>query len=293
MSENSLWYKQTSDLFPISIEKITDNIINEIKLYFKYHAGNCNKAIIGISGGKDSYVTAALLKEAIGSNNIYAISLPDVSQKDIEDAEFVVKDLGIKEYFVHDISNGKKEYIEYILKNNPYNTDVSINNITIKNLAAKFRMMTFFTYAGINHYRVISASNFSELYAGYFVKSETCYDYYPISDLLVSQVIKIGKYMGLSDSILDKTPSDGICGLSDEDNLGFTYDQLEQYIFEVICFNNNLKKEYINHYNGVLNLDIFNKIRNTVNNSKHKLFGKSELYLRQPSEITKNIFGLK
>lgn len=206
------------------IETIVTECIDWIRKYFKETGGE--KAVIGISGGKDSTVAAALCVEALGAENVIGVMMPKAYQSDIKDAHKIVEYLGIKWYCI-DICDP----FDDIIKEIAIFTDLEISNQTKINLAPRLRMATLYAIAQSCNGRVCNTCNYSEDFVGYStLYGDLAGDFSPLGKLFVSDIIKIGDFLGLPKGLVHKIPSDGLCGLTDEDNLGFTYDELERYI---------------------------------------------------------------
>ena len=206
------------------IETIVTECINWIRKYFEETYGK--KAVIGISGGKDSTVAAALCVEALGAENVIGVMMPNGRQSDIKDSYEIIKYLGIKSYNI-DISDSFDDIISELI----FFTDLVISNQTKINLAPRLRMATLYAIAQSCNGRVCNTCNYSEDYVGYStLYGDLAGDFSPLGKFFVSEIIEIGDFLGLPKELVHKTPSDGLCGLTDEDNLGFTYDELECYI---------------------------------------------------------------
>lgn len=207
------------------------------------------KAIIGISGGKDSTITAALCVEALGKENVIGVMMPNGVQKDIDDSYQVCEYLDIYslEVNIEDAYEGLRDNIGSALADkfvkNPY-TSVYGNDMIRTNLPARLRMATLYAVAALYpNSRVVNTSNWSERYIGYCTKGgDTVADFSPLGELTVREVLMIGDDLGLPYDLVHKTPSDGMSGKSDEEKIGFTYDELDNYILYV---DDNLSDETI------------------------------------------------
>lgn len=199
---------------------------------------NAKGFVIGISGGKDSTIVAKLLVEAIGKDKVLGVMMPNGEQPDIEDSKRVCELLGI-EYMIVQIEDTYKSLInsiEYRNKDKSFNListgeSVIVSDKSKTNIPPRLRMTTLYAIAQSIGYRVAGTGNRSERYVGWFTKhGDGGFDYNPIAPLCCTDVIKLGDELELPYDLVHKTPSDGLTGKSDEDNLGFTYEQLDNYI---------------------------------------------------------------
>lgn len=219
------------------VERATDVIISWIRKWFENNGNGCN-AIVGISGGKDSTVVAALCVKALGKDRVIGVLMPNNIQSDIEDSKQLCKFLGIKNYIINigDTVNTLKDAIYN-------NADRKLSTQTIINLPARIRMTTLYAISQSNNGRVANTCNMSEDYIGYSTKyGDAAGDFSPLANYTVDEVKKIGRYLGIPHNLVDKIPSDGLCGKSDEDNLGFTYAVLDKYIRTGMCENDDIKE---------------------------------------------------
>lgn len=217
-------------------KKTKDDLVQWIRKYFADNGPMCS-AVVGISGGKDSTIVAALCVEALGKDRVIGVLMPNGVQNDIDDAFSVVDSLGIRSFKVN-IKNAYLELIDAI--ENAMNESISTQ--TQVNLPARLRMTTLYAIAQSlpNGGRVANTCNMSEDYVGYSTKfGDSAGDFSPLANLTVSEVRQIGCILSNELSIpaylITKTPSDGLCGKDDEDNLGFTYSQLDAYIKMGTC----------------------------------------------------------
>lgn len=204
----------------------TEACINWIKDYFKDNPEG--KAIIGISGGKDSTIAAALCVEALGADRVIGVLMPNGYQSDIEDSEEVCELLNIR-YLTINIADAYSS----IYKEVSDNTNIYIlNNVFRTNTPARLRMTVLYGVAACYpNSRVVNTCNRSEDYVGYSTKfGDAAGDFSPLGNLTVREVLEIGDELGLPSHLVHKAPADGMCGKTDEDNLGFTYEQLDDYI---------------------------------------------------------------
>jgi len=215
---------------------LKNKIVEWIGDYFQKNASPQTKAIIGISGGKDSSVVAALCVESLGRNRVLAVLMPPGEQPDIEVAYNLCKTLGIAHVKIN-IKEPVQALYDEIEK-----TGLKLNNIAVFNTPARLRMATLYAVSGIVGGRVANTSNLSEDWVGYASKfGDAAGDFSPLSDLTVTEVKSIGRELGLGPEFIDKTPTDGLCGKTDEDNLGFTYATLDKYIREKTCHDEETK----------------------------------------------------
>ena len=204
-------------------KKVKDQCVLWIKEFFEKNGAGCN-AVVGISGGKDSSVAAALCVEALGKERVIGVLMPQGEQHDIDMAYMLVNFLGIKHYVVN-----IKDAVDGILKNMPEGMEVTSQ--TIQNIPPRVRMTTLYAISQSNNGRVVNTCNLSEDWVGYSTRyGDSVGDFSPMSNLTVTEVKEIGRVLGLPPELVDKTPIDGLCGKTDEENLGFTYAELDEYI---------------------------------------------------------------
>jgi len=207
------------------VEKITADCVRWIRNFFEENGKGCN-AVIGISGGKDSSIAAALCVEALGKERVIGVLMPQGEQHDIDMAYMLVNHLGIKHYVVN-----IKDAVDGVLNNLP--NELAVTEQTKQNLPARIRMTTLYAVSQSSNGRVCNTCNLSEDWVGYSTRyGDSVGDFSPMSHLTVTEIKKIGYYLGLPKELVDKTPIDGLCGKTDEDNLGFTYAELDKYIRE-------------------------------------------------------------
>ncbi len=208
-----------------NVEKVTNECVDWIKEFFEENGKGCN-AIVGISGGKDSSVTAALCAKALGKERVIGVLMPCGEQADISCSQLLVKHLGIKNYTIN-----IKEAVEGVKNSMP--KDFELTAQTLTNLPARIRMATLYAVAQSNNGRVANTCNLSEDYVGYATRyGDGAGDFSPLANLTVAEVKQIGRYLGIPEELVEKPPIDGLSGKTDEDNLGFTYAVLDRYIRE-------------------------------------------------------------
>lgn len=207
--------------------KESEKVIEWIKQYFKDNGKDCN-AIIGISGGCDSSVTAALLVKALGKDRVIGVLMPNGNQYDIDCSYQLVKFLDIKHYVI----NINKPYLELT---NEIDTKLKIDSksydIYRTNTPSRLRMATLYGISGLFNGRVANTCNLSEDYVGYSTKfGDSAGDFSPISNFTKTEVRELGEELGLPKNLIYKVPEDGMSFKSDEEKLGFTYEVLDKYI---------------------------------------------------------------
>ena len=207
--------------------KESEKVIEWIKQYFKDNRKDCN-AIIGISGGCDSSVTAALLVKALGKDRVIGVLMPNGDQYDIDCSYQLVKFLDIKYYVI----NINKPYLELT---NEIDTKLKIDSksydIYRTNTPSRLRMVTLYGISGLFNGRVANTCNLSEDYVGYSTKfGDSAGDFSPISNFTKTEVRELGEELGLPKNLIYKVPEDGMSFKSDEEKLGFTYEVLDKYI---------------------------------------------------------------
>ncbi|MBQ4561378.1 MAG: NAD(+) synthase [Clostridia bacterium] len=204
-------------------EKVKNECVAWIRDFFEKNGPGCN-AVIGISGGKDSSVAAALCVEALGKDRVIGVLMPQGEQHDIDKAYQLVNHLGIKHYVVN-----IKDAVDGILKNLP--DDIDVTPQTVQNIPPRIRMSTLYAVSQSVNGRVCNTCNLSEDWVGYSTRyGDSVGDFSPMSFITVSEVKEIGRLLGLPGELVDKVPIDGLCGKTDEENLGFTYAELDRYI---------------------------------------------------------------
>lgn len=225
-----------------NVEAATEGLVKWIQNWFEKNGNGCN-AVIGISGGKDSTVCAGLLVKALGKERVIGVLMPNGEQVDIEDSYKVVNHLGIRHYVI----NIHEAYIGITNQMSTLSNDIPVSKQTKENLPARLRMSTLYAVSQSVNGRVCNTCNMSEDWVGYSTRyGDSVGDFSPLSNYTVTEVKQIGHYLGMPAELVDKTPSDGLCGKSDEDNLGFTYAELDQYIREGILPSSE-KKEIIDN----------------------------------------------
>lgn len=215
------------------VEKATKACVEWIRDFFEKNGPGCN-GVVGISGGKDSSVVAALLVEALGKDRVIGVLMPCGVQADIDMARLLVEHLGIKSYEIN---------VEAAIKGiTGAITEPELTSQALTNLPPRIRMATLYAVSQSVNGRVANTCNLSEDWVGYSTRyGDSVGDFSPMSFFTVTEVKEIGRFLGLPDVLVDKVPIDGLCGKTDEDNLGFTYAVLDRYIREGICEDETVK----------------------------------------------------
>ena len=227
--------------------KVKNDCIQWIRDWFEENGKGCN-AVIGISGGKDSSVVAALCMEALGKDRVVGVLMPNGEQSDIEDSIELVEHLGIPftQVNILDGYNGIIKNIDNMFiqqsDSSRRGSFINISEQTKTNLPPRLRMATLYAVSQSVNGRVANTCNLSEDYVGYSTRwGDSVGDFSPLANLTSDEVVAIGDACGLPYELTHKTPSDGLCGKTDEDNLGFTYEVLNKYILTGVCEDEAIK----------------------------------------------------
>lgn len=201
--------------------KAKDECVAWIRDFFETNGKGCN-AVVGISGGKDSSIVAALCVEALGKDRVIGVLMPCGVQADIDMAQLLVSHLGIRHYVVNiqDAVTALKAAIPF-----------ELSDQSRINLNPRIRMSVLYAVSQSHNGRVANTCNLSEDWVGYSTRyGDAAGDFSPCSHFTVQEMKQIGAVLGLPDVLVQKVPIDGLCGKTDEENLGFTYAELDRYI---------------------------------------------------------------
>lgn len=216
-------------------KKAKDSAVQWIRDWFEENGKGCN-AVVGISGGKDSSIVAALCKEALGKERVIGVLMPNGEQRDIDDAKALVTHLGIP-YYICNI----KDAVDGVLRSLE-NAGTEISRQTVVNLPPRIRMSTLYALSQSNNGRVANTCNLSEDWVGYSTRyGDAAGDFSPLGKLTVQEVKAVGRELDLPDFLVEKIPADGLTDKTDEDNLGFTYAELDKYIRTGVIENEQTK----------------------------------------------------
>lgn len=217
-------------------ELVKNEIVQWIRDWFEENGPGCN-AIVGISGGKDSSVVAALCVEALGKERVVGVLMPNGVQHDIDMAQLLVNHLQIEHYTIN-IEAGFAGILSSVTQ-----ACGELTAQTKTNLAPRIRMATLYAVSQSRNGRVANTCNLSEDWVGYSTRyGDAAGDFGPISRLTVQEVKAVGRALKLPEVLVEKTPIDGLCGKTDEDNLGFSYATLDRYIREGVCEDKEIKE---------------------------------------------------
>ena len=222
-------------------EKVKNDCVQWIRDFFEENGKGCN-AVVGISGGKDSSIVAALCVEALGKDRVIGVLMPCGEQADIDMAKLLVSHLGIRHYIVN-----IKDAVDGLINAIPF----ELQTQSLTNLPPRIRMSTLYAVSQSNNGRVANTCNLSEDWVGYSTRyGDSVGDFSPCANLTVDEMKQIGRILGLPSQLVDKVPIDGLCGKTDEENLGFTYAELDRYI-RTGEIEDQAKKERIDHLHKI------------------------------------------
>ena len=214
--------------------KVKNACVAWIRRFFAENGADCC-AVIGISGGKDSSVVAALCAEALGKDRVVGVLMPRGEQPDIDMSRLLVSHLGIRSMEINIAAA-----VDAVLESLP--ADLEVSRQTGINLPPRIRMATLYAVSQSVNGRVANTCNYSEDFVGYSTRyGDMAGDFSPLGSLTVTEVKAIGHALGLPAVLVEKVPSDGLTDKTDEDNLGFTYAALDAYIRTGVCADPEVK----------------------------------------------------
>lgn len=228
------------------VEEVTNQIIEWIRDWFDKNGKGCN-AIVGISGGIDSSTVAALCVKALGKGRVKGVLMPNGEQNDIEYSHKLVNELGIESLYVN-IEYACEDILSRVLDTRA----LELSSQTQINLPARIRMSVLYAISQSMNGRVANTCNLSEDWVGYSTRyGDAAGDFSPLANITKTEVKEIAEFLGLSDELVNKVPTDGLCGKTDEENLGFTYAILDKYIRTGICDDSKSKEviDYLHNKN--------------------------------------------
>lgn len=206
-------------------KEVKNKLVKWIQDWFEQNGKDCN-AVVGISGGLDSSVVSTLCVEALGKDRVIVVKMPDNYQSDEDIADMLINYLDIKSYRVNIHETKLELYYQLIMEN-----EITLSEQTKINIAPRIRMTTLYAISQSVNGRVANTSNLSESWVGYDTKfGDSAGDFSPLFNLTKTEIRLIGKELGLPEELVNKTPIDGLCGQTDEDRFGFTYEVLDKYI---------------------------------------------------------------
>ena len=224
--------------YSFNAEAARDNLVRGVaKLAEEQHF---SKVVLGISGGKDSTVCAAVCARALGKENVYGVMLPDGEQKDISDSISVCKALGIRCKTVN-IGKMHKALHEALCFDEAAEGEFPVPFVKESdiNVGPRLRMTTLRYIAQALGARLVGTGNLSESTVGYCTKDgDTSCDFALLLALTSVEVVKVGLTMPeLPRYLVEKTPTDGLSGMSDEEKMGISYQDIHAYIRFGTCGN--------------------------------------------------------
>lgn len=217
-------------------EKAKNACVKWIREWFEHNGKDCN-AVIGISGGADSSIVAALCVEALGKDRVIGVLMPNGAQPDLLDSLRLCRHLELDYNIINigptvDVLTSQLQSL------------VELSQQTKINLPPRIRMTTLYALSQSNNGRVANTCNLSEDYIGYSTRwGDSVGDFSPLANFTKTEVVAIGDACGLPRELTHKTPSDGLCGKTDEDNFGFTYEVLDKYIRTGECEDKIVKEK--------------------------------------------------
>lgn len=234
--------------------KVSEAAIKWVREWFEKN-GPDSYAVIGISGGKDSTTVAYLCTQALGRDRVFGVLMPDHEQSDIEVSKAVVDFLGIDHAIVNvgKTTDAVKAGISCAEIFSKSKREITKTPQMMTNIAPRVRMTTLYAISQTMNGRVSNNCNASENFVGYStVFGDAAGDFSLLRKLTVAEIITMGEYLGIPDEFIHKAPSDGLTGKTDEDNFGFTYEDLDTYILTGFCKSEELRERIEKRHNANL-----------------------------------------
>ena len=225
-------------------EMARDLCVEWISDYFAENGPDC-KAVIGISGGKDSAVAAALCCEALGADRVLGVLMPNGRQDDFNDARRTCEELDI-DYVCLNIKDAVGGVYHAVNSNNkfPSNMHMELSEKAMINLSPRIRMVMLYAVAQSVNGRVCNTSNLSEKFIGYTTyQGDMLGDFSPLGDFTSDEVIAIGNTYEYLDFVVNKAPADGLTGKTDEEIIGVPYEVINKYIRTGVCLDKDMKEK--------------------------------------------------
>lgn len=233
----------------MNVEKLTNEVVAWIQDWFNNKSGNAKGVILGISGGKDSTIVAALCAKALGKDKVCGVLMPNGEQRDIDDAIEICKFLGIRYRIVNIASivealNNSIRFSPAYYENEEMDKFFPLSVHTQTNIPPRVRMTILYAIGQELGYRVVGTGNFSERFIGYFTKwGDGACDFNPVGLLNTEEMIAIGNYLNLPGHLVNKEPTDGLCGKTDEENLGYSYEDINTFSIYKTCGDEEIDKK--------------------------------------------------
>lgn len=243
--------------------KAKDECVKWIREWFANNGNNCN-AVIGISGGKDSTVAAALCVEALGKDRVIGVAMPDSGQG-INEADKICDYLGITCIYAP-IGNVTDAMIN-LIGEMPF---PNWSKQSEQNIPPRIRMAILYAISQSFNGRICGTCNLSENWVGYFTRwGDGVSDFEPLGNFTVTEVKGIGHALGIPEKWVEKIPDDGLPNSSpDEVKFGFTYATLDTYLRTGNCEDEEVK----------------NKIDSMHNKNKFKMYMPTAFYYEEVKE---------
>ena len=239
----------------LNYKKLVTDIENWIRNYV--NSAKSKGIVLGLSGGIDSAVTAALSANALGKENVLGLNLPIESlSQDFEDAKLVANHLEIS-FLIADLTSVYNELLKVLPP------EIQSNQMAMANIKPRLRMTTIYYIGQSKGYLVGGTGNRSEIAIGYFTKyGDGGVDFEPIGALYKCEVRELAKVLKIPEKIIKKPPSAGLWqGQTDEGEIGMTYDLLDEILYRM---DNDLG------FKGLKEEDI-NKVTAMMKKAEHKI----------------------